>query len=287
MTMTFEQSISKRSDNRLGLDGMLAAYLAAAGAVGSVLASEAEAVIVSNNTLQPFGINEEVNIDFNSDGQIDFQIDHDRVNLSGTDLDYLQIDKNDASSAANPLPIDNFGTFPVGATTANETLFSSQYLTSGPGNGFYPSALTQGTPIGPASVFDFQEGDNFGGSGKYIRVNRLIDEDAGQIDTAAALPVFSPLPGSPNFVGLGGAVRYLGVKVNLNNAGNHYGWIGVQITNEADATGNVVGWGYESATDTPINAGVPEPSSILMAAIGGVFLVGGLLTRKLFGGRRS
>ena len=60
----------------------------------------------------PFGINGEVNIDFNSDGQIDYQIDHDRVNLSGTNLDYLQIDKNDVSSAANPYPIDNFAVFP-------------------------------------------------------------------------------------------------------------------------------------------------------------------------------
>ena len=38
-------------------------------------------------------------IDFNSDGQTDFQIDHDRVDVDGTaagpSLDYLQIDKND------------------------------------------------------------------------------------------------------------------------------------------------------------------------------------------------
>ena len=31
------------------------------------------------NTVQPFGINQEVNIDFNGDGQIDWQLDHDRV----------------------------------------------------------------------------------------------------------------------------------------------------------------------------------------------------------------
>ena len=34
MTMSVEQFISKCEDNRLGLDGKLAAYLAAAGAVG-------------------------------------------------------------------------------------------------------------------------------------------------------------------------------------------------------------------------------------------------------------
>src|SRR5688572_29793042 len=101
-------------------DRRLAAYLAAAAA-GSLAASEAEAIIVSNNTVQPFGINGHVNIDFNSDGQIDWQLDHDRVNLNGVDLDYLQIDKNDVNGAMNPLDTDPFPggaytTFPVNGT---------------------------------------------------------------------------------------------------------------------------------------------------------------------------
>jgi hypothetical protein len=294
MTMSVEQLISKRSDKRLGLDGKLAAYLAAAGAVGSILASEAEAVIVSNSTVQPFGINEEVSIDFNSDGQTDFQIDHDRVNLAGNDLDYLQIDKNDVSSAADPLALDDpffFATFDPGATLVNDP-WQAKYVTSGPGLGHYPSALAEGTPIGPSSNLDFQELDNFDGGAaldSFIRVNRLIDEDAGQIDNAGGQPAYSPLPGTPNFVGLGGQVRYLGVQFELNSTDvNNYGWIGIEITNEADATGNVVGWAYQTNPGQAIAAGViPEPSSIVMAAIGGVFLVGGLLTRKLFGGRRS
>ena len=61
---------------------------------------------MANTTVQSFGINGDVNIDFNNDGQTDFQIDHDRVNLNGTNLDYLQVDKNDVNSADNPLPID-------------------------------------------------------------------------------------------------------------------------------------------------------------------------------------
>ena len=39
------------------LDGRLAAYLTAAGAVGAAMASEAKAIVVGNNTVQPFGIN--------------------------------------------------------------------------------------------------------------------------------------------------------------------------------------------------------------------------------------
>lgn len=286
MTMSVEQFISKCGDNRLGLDGKLAAYLAAAGAVGSLMASEVQAAVVSNNTVQPFGINEDVSIDFNSDGQIDYQIDHDRFNLNGTDLDYLQIDKNDVSSPADPYSIDIFSTFPLGVQgpgSENDT-FESGYITTGPGLGLYPSALTYGTPIGPSSYFDFSETDN--SNGGYLRANRLIDEDMGQIDAAAGLTV-DPLPGSPNFVGLGGAVRYLGVKMDFNNIDEvHYGWIGIQITNEADATGNVVGWGYQTIPGHPIGAGVPEPSSIVLGLVGGSALITSTLCRRWFGGKK-
>ena len=89
----------KRSSSNL--EARLAAYLTAAGGV-TVLSSDAAGAVVGNNSVQPFGINQEVNIDYNGDGHIDFQVDHDRYNLNGSNLDYLQIDKNDASSAADP-----------------------------------------------------------------------------------------------------------------------------------------------------------------------------------------
>ena len=60
------------------LDVRLAGYLTAAGAVTAAMATDAKAIVVGNNTVQPFGINGAVNIDFNKDGQTDFQIDHDR-----------------------------------------------------------------------------------------------------------------------------------------------------------------------------------------------------------------
>src|SRR5688572_4440303 len=90
------------------LDARLAAYVAAAAAVGGAFASDVQAAVIGSSTVQPFGINGDVNIDFNSDGQTDFQIDHDRVTLpsGGPTLDYLQIDKNDVNSAANPLAFD-------------------------------------------------------------------------------------------------------------------------------------------------------------------------------------
>jgi hypothetical protein len=280
--------------SRLGLDGRLAAYLAAAGAVGTVLASEADAVPVGSQAVLPFGINGEVNIDFNSDGQTDFQLDHDRVDLNGVLLDYLQIDKNDINGAGNPLAFDpgpdtTFQATPFldGATPRNDAN-ESAYVISPNQLGSYPAALTFGSPIGPASAFDFQEGGNFLGSGKDIRANRLIDEDATQIDQILggqpASGVQVPLNG-PNFLGLAGQVRYLGLKMDLNNISQfNYGWIGVRITNEADATGEVVGWGYETQPGVPIGAGVvPEPSSLIIGLMAGMMLCSRYVWKRVIG----
>jgi hypothetical protein len=286
MPLNHEQRAAAR---RSGFDARLAAYLASAGAVGTALAPEASAIIVGNSVTHPFSVNGAVDIDFNKDGQIDFQIDHDRVNLNGTLLDYLQIDKNDINGAANPLDFDPItgnqaATFPPGATIANDAN-ESAYVINPNVQGSYPAALTLGTPIGPASFFDFQEGNNFQASGKWIRANRLIDEDATQIDQVLggrpASGVQVPLNG-PNFVGLGNQVRYLGLKMDLNNTNQFtYGWVGIRITNQADATGEVVGWAYETVPGMPIAAGaVPEPSTLLTALLGTIVIVAGFLGRR-------
>ena len=273
------------------LDGRLAAYLTAAGAVTAAMASEAQAAVIGNTNTQPFGIDGVVNIDFNHDGQTDFQIDHDRVTLpsGGPTLDYLQIDKNDINGESNPLafdPITGFqaATFPPGATTPNNAN-NAAYVIGGP-QGSYPSALTAGTPIGPSSTFDWQESNNFQGTGKWIRANRLIDEDATQIDQVLggqpASNVIVPSNG-PNFLGLGSQVRYLGLKMELNSTGQiNYGWVGVRITNEADATGEVVGYAYQTIPGAAIAAGdVPEPTTLVSALIGGAAILGGFVMRRV------
>src|SRR3954471_5387699 len=244
-----------KSSTSASLNRKVSAYLAAAGSLAA--ASEAKAIVVGNNTVQPFGINGAVNLDFNNDGQTDFQIDHDRVTLpsGGPTLDYLQIDKNDINGESNPLAFDpgpgccfQATPFSDGASARNDAN-NAAYVINGP-QGSYPAALTAGAPIGPLRTFDFQESDNFQSSGKWIRANRLIDEDHTQIDQSLggrpASGVYLPTNG-PNFTGLGGAVKYLGLQMELNNSGNlNYGWIGIRITNEADATGEVVGYGYQT-----------------------------------------
>jgi hypothetical protein len=273
------------------LDIRLAGYVSAAGAVTAAMASSANAIVVGNSTVQPFGINGAVNIDFNADGQTDFQVDHDRVNLNGTNLDYLQIDKNDINGEGNPLAFDpgpgccfQATPFSDGATARNDAN-NSAYLITGP-QGSYPAALTAGSLIGPASTFDFQESDNFQGSGKWIRANRLIDEDATQIDQVLggrpASGVQVPF-GSPGFAALNPTdVRYLGVQMELNNSGQtNYGWIGLRITNAADATGEVVGYAYETTPGAPIEAGtVPEPTTLFMTLFGGASIVMGYFLRR-------
>ena len=289
--MSLRQRSRAASSGRI-LDARLAAYLASAGALGTAVASEAEAVIVGNSTVQPFGVNGVVNIDFNMDGQVDFQIDHDRVdltNMGGGVLDYLQIDKNDINGETNPLDFDPIAgnqaaTFPPNMTTPNDAN-ESAYVINPNMQGSYPAALTFGTPIGPTSSFDWQESNNFQSGGKWIRANRLIDEDATQIDQILggrpASGVQVPFNG-PNFDSLGDEVRYLGLKMDLNNTNQfNYGWVGVRITNEVDATGEVVGWAYETLPGVPILAGaVPEPITILTALFGGAMILGGFLGRR-------
>jgi hypothetical protein len=286
---------STRTTNSNLFDARFAAYLGAAGAVGTAMASEAQAIIVSDTTVQPFGINGAVPIDFNSDGQVDYEIDHDRIDVGGGNLvDFLQLDKNDTNGASlgeNPCPINVFDTFDPNGTDLNNTA-DAGYVTPTATQGDYPAALTAGDLIGPASPIDFQEGDNFQGSGRTIRANRLIDEDAGQCDQAicglTAAQVQVPTNG-PNFLGLGGEVAYLGVRMHMADdpgANSHvtFGWIGVRITNEADATGEVVGWAYETS-GAPIRAGqIPEPGTFLTALFG--FLMAGcVLWRRVFGRR--
>ena len=265
----------KRRDISFELDKKLASYLAASASIGAAMATDANAIVISNPVTQNVGINGVANIDFNSDGQIDFQIDHDRVDLTsngGPVVDYLQIDKNDINGENNPLPFDPLvglqaATFPPNGTTANDQN-NAGYLIQNQGsvnNIEYPSALLASAEIGQLSNFDYQEGDNVYGGGDTGRMGRLIDEDDGKVDMILGGKTSDQIvtsANSPQFTGVENLTRYVGVRMDLNNDSEantaseyRFGWIGVKITNEADATGQVVGWGYETQPGVSILAG--------------------------------
>jgi hypothetical protein len=272
MKIQLRRDRSKKSnDKSFSLDRKLASYLAASASIGAVMATDAKAIVISNHDVQNVGINGVGNIDFNSDGQIDFQIDHDRVDLTshgGPIVDYLQLDKNDingASPGENPLafdPLTNFqaATFPPNGTNPNNAINSAYVVANPPSSDTtvgYPSALLTGAEIGPSQSYDWQEGNNVYSSHKIARLNRLIDEDHNQVDMllGGSTDFVTPV-NSPQFAGVQNLVRYLGVKMELNGSGQkNYGWIGIKITNEADATGQVVGWGYETQPGVSILAG--------------------------------
>ncbi len=65
---------------------------------------------------------------------------------------------------------------------------------------------------------------------------------------------------------------YLGVEFDLGS-GWQYGWIGVEFSS-ADLTLDTFAWGYETEIGVPIPAGIPEPGTLGLLAIGAVALLG-------------
>ena len=102
----------------------------------------------------------------------------------------------------------------------------------------------------------------------------------GLIDANVGTAVVSHTD-TPNWLGLNGEVGYLGLRIELGGATpSHYGWVGVRVTNEDDATGEVVGFGYNDVPGAPIPAGqIPEPGTMALAALGGITLAGSWITR--------
>jgi hypothetical protein len=70
-----------------------------------------------------------------------------------------------------------------------------------------------------------------------------------------------------------GVPAYLGVRISnlAGGAGWHYGWIGV-IRTAGDL--QAFAWGYETELGTPIAAGIPEPGTLAMLALGAVLVAG-------------
>ena len=60
--------------------------------------------------------------------------------------------------------------------------------------------------------------------------------------------------------------RYAGFRFQDLAAENHWGWAELNVTADNDV--EVVAFGYETTPGTPIAAGVPEPNSLALLALG-------------------
>jgi hypothetical protein len=69
---------------------------------------------------------------------------------------------------------------------------------------------------------------------------------------------------------------YLAVRVNLADQW-HYGWVGVRRTGW-DWELEAFAWGYETEPGVPIAAGIPEPDTLAMLALG--FVAAGVAKRR-------
>jgi len=137
---------------------------------------------------------------------------------------------------------------------------------------------------------------NIAGATTTSRIETIVRNVPGAVSFLSALDFGTPIPTpiGPDVGGFGaggnyfynsdpgfsqtefpeGAVKYLGVRVDLDAGGPlgfQYGWIGVVRTGtEVDA----FAWAYETEVGVPIAAGaVPEPASLSLLLIGGVALL--------------
>lgn len=225
----------------MNLDRKLMAYAAGVVAAGLAGVESADAAIISDSTPRPFGVDGTVDLNFNGAGANEFSIGHERT------------------------PDDNDGTDRVILKAPNNGSDALQGYVVGD-NG-HPAALTAGSLIGPDQVYDAAFNGNTG--------NHLVNEDVEPNDDIRDDVVFG------NFTAddVVGNTQYAGVRFQLESGGPfHYGWIGIDITDDQDLTGVVTGFGYQDTPETPIEAGaVPEPSTGLALL---AFGAAGLLRRK-------
>ena len=184
-----------------------AAYVA--GAAGVVSGVSAHGAVISRDVNLPFTVDAPAaNVDFNTDGVVDYQILRGRQNGDATQ-DYVDLKQG------------------VDAGLASTNRFVRDGATD------RIASLAAGTEIGPGSDLDTAFNPFVASTG----VN-LYDERK----TAAG-----PGPsGNFNPDNIVGNPEYIGVRFKLGGEGiDYYGWIAVDFTSRDDVTGAITAYGYE------------------------------------------
>lgn len=210
----------------------------AAGVVATAGAS-AHGAIVAQSVNLPFNVDTlAANVDFNSDGVVDYQLLRGR---EGGDPAKDYVDLKQGVNAG------------LGST--------NRFVLDVPSNRI--ASLTAGTLIGPASSLD----SNFDGATASGGSVSLYDERKQGNGQPGPSGNFNPddIVGNP---------EYVGVRFKLGGAGiDYYGWIAVDFTNRADVAGAVTGFGYEDS-GAAISAGaIPEPAGLGLLAVGAAALL--------------
>lgn len=209
----------------------------AAGVVATAGAS-AHGAIVAQSVNLPFNLNNAAaNVDFNSDGVVDYQLL--RGGNGGTDTDYVDLKQGVNASLAS----------------------TNRFVLDVPSNRI--ASLTAGTLIGPASSLD-SNFDGATGSGGSVSLYDERKQGNGQPGPSGN---FSPddIAGNP---------EYVGVRFKLGGAGlDYYGWIAVDFTNRAEVAGSVTGFGYETSGGAISAGAIPEPAGLGLLAVGAAALI--------------
>jgi hypothetical protein len=137
-----------------------------------------------------------------------------------------------------------------GSISAQKSEFEqSTGVAADPNNAGYAAALTLGETIDGSLTYNY--------NGPFTGTTDLITNDGNT---------------PPSIVGgfaMGAGEQYVGIQLNLAD-GTHYGWVGFETTDQDNGSmaGIIDGYAYEADTDTAIPAGVPEPSSLALLALG-------------------
>ncbi len=220
------------------LEKKFAAYGAATAAV--IAATSAHGAIVAQSVNLPFNpTTVDANVDFNSDGIADYQIEHGR---SSAGEDFVDLKQGSLAGLAS----------------------TNRFVLDVPSNRI--ASLTGNTLVGPSSSLD----SNFDGLTSSGGSVSLYDERKQGNGQAGPSGNFHPdnLLGNP---------EYVGVRFKLGGAGqDYYGWIAVDFTDFTDVSGVVTGFGYEdtgAAILTGDTGSVPEPTGLAGLALGAAALL--------------